>query len=182
MNRIHIRNYALCYLFGRAGMHIKMIYRTVVIINGLIKRRNIYAADLRRFFQESLLRPALGLCSAQEREKLVIHLLALAEQEDVDKIGHRLGIERRRSACYDKRQQSFPVGAVDRYAGHIHHIEHGRIRHLIAYRESQHIMLGYRVSAFKRVQSNAVLLHLLVHIAPRSIDALAPDIRQLVHR
>ena len=92
MNRIHIRNYALCYLFGRAGMHIKVIYRTVVIINGLIKRRNIYAADPRRLFQESLLRPALGLCSAQEREKLVIHLLTLAEQEDVDKIGHRLRV------------------------------------------------------------------------------------------
>ena len=42
-------------------------------------------------------------------------------------------------------------------------------------------MLGYGVAAFERVQGYIILLHLLVHIAPGCVHALAPDIGQLVH-
>ena len=69
-----------------------MIYGVILIENGRVKRRNENTTYLHGFLQKSLLCPALGLCRAQERKQLVIHLLALAEQENVDKIGHRLRI------------------------------------------------------------------------------------------
>ena len=165
----------------RAVGYLKSFYSTVVVQYRSIKARDINSAYLSCFFQEFFLCPAVELCFMQHFQQLIVHLLALAEQEDVDKIRHRLRIKGGGASGYHKRQQLRSVGTVYRHSRHVHHVQNGGIGHLIAYRECEYVVLGDRVSALKGVQRHIRLFHFLIHISPRGINALAPDVGQLVH-
>ena len=128
-----------------------------------------------------MLAPAAELRLMQQREQLVVYLLALADDEEVDKRRHRLRVRCRGTTGHDYRQQVWPVRASERDAAHVQHVEHRRERHLVAYRESDRVELAQRIAAFQRVERDVRLLHLLVHVAPRRVNALTPDIVEAVH-
>ena len=179
---VKILDDALLHLFGRAVDGRDGSDRAVVVIGDVIQAGHIDAADLRSLAQKGLLAPALGLCPAQEREELVVHLLALADDEEVHKGRHRLAVHAGRAAREHDRQEVGPVRAAQRDAGHVEHVEHGGVGHLIADGEGQNVKLGKAVAAFERIEGHARLFHFLVHVAPRSEGALAPDEGQAVHR
>ena len=181
-NIIKVCNDALSDPLRRSFKYLKVRQHTAVKIHGLIKFGDVYAADLRRLFEKTKLVPALRLGGVYKRKQLVIHLLTLAEQENVDKIRHRLRVKCGGSSGNNERQKRLALAAADWNAGHGHHVKHCGVRHLVAYRERKHVMLRYRVAAFERIQRNCGVFHLLVHIAPRRKHSLAPDVRQGVHR
>ncbi len=153
----------------------------VLMILYLIEARNIHALDLRRLHQEFLLAPAAALGVPQEGHDLVVHLLPLTYHEKVHKGGHGLGVHGGGAARPDQGQQPRTVGAAQGDAGHVQHVQHGGVGHLIADGEGQGVELTHRISALQSVEGDAGLFHFLIHVPPGGVDPLAPQEGQAVH-
>ena len=110
------------------------------------------------------------------------HLLTLAYIEEVKKIRYRFGIVRAGTAAYHERHIIGAVCCAQRQAREIEHIEDIGIAHLILEGESDKIELRYRISALVRPERYLMLAHLLLHVHPRSIHTLTPDIILAVER
>ena len=154
----------------------------VPVIAHLVERGDVHAGNLRGLNQKLVLRPALELRPAQERQKLVVHLFPLAEDEEVDELRHRLRVHRRGAARPHDGQQRLAIPRPEREPRHVDHVEHRRIGHLITHGEGQRIKAPQRIAALQGVERDARLLHLLIHIPPGGKAALAPDEVQAVHR
>ena len=178
---VEILNDALGHARGRAVRRRQVVQRAVRVPVRDIKRRDEHALDLRRRFEKLRLAPA-GLARLPEQlEHLIIDLLALADDHEVEKRGHRLRIAAGRAARDHKRRQLRPVGAAQRDAGQIKHIEHGGIRHLIAKRERHDVERADGVAALERVERDARAAHFGFHVAPGGEHALTPDAWHLIH-
>ena len=112
--------------------------------------------------------------------KLRQRLFALADRENVNKVGHRLRIVRTRSARKNDRRILTAVGAKKRDPGKVKHIKHGGIAKLILKRECDNIEIPDRVAAVRREQRYRTLPHLLLHVGPRRIHSLAPYVVDFV--
>ena len=94
--------------------------RLVVAVD--VARRHVDAGDLRHSPEKAGLVPALGLGPAVEIENLRRHLLALADGEEVNEIGQRLGVHGADASGEDQALQPRPVLAAERHTGQIQHI------------------------------------------------------------
>ena len=132
MHLVKVGYDALRDTLGRTVGDFDVIYRIIIVINGRIEARDINAADVAGFFKKLRLTPAVLLSLMDERQKLVIHLLALTEKENVHEIRHGLGVQCCRAADEHKRQKLSSFGTMDRQSRHVHHVKHCGVSHLVA--------------------------------------------------
>ena len=119
---------------------------------------------------------ALVLHLDVEADDLGEHLLALTDVEEVEEIRHGLGVIGAGAAADD---QGAVLAAVSRAEGdlcQLQHIEDGGVAHLILEGEAQEVEVHDRVAALQTGEGHVLLLHLLLHIHPGGIGALAPDV------
>ena len=164
-------NYGRSAVFRRKALNC-----AVKVILNVVERRNVHALNLCAELQKLLLGLALIAALAEQIYYLKVNLLALADEEQIHKIGNRLGVAGAgASGNYDIFKLS-PVGRFNRHVSELKHIEHICKAQLVLESKADEIKVGNRVSAFEGVERNIVLHHQLLHINPRRKDALAPDI------
>ena len=117
----------------------------------------------------------------QQRQQLVIHLLPPADDKQIHKRGHRLGVYAGRAAGEDQGQKLRAVRASQGNAGHVQHVQHRGIGHLIADGEGHGVKFTHAVAAFQGVEGQTGLFHLLMHVPPGGEHPLTPHIVQAVH-
>lgn len=132
MHLVKVGYDALRDTLGRTVGDFDAVYCIIIVINWRIEARDINAADVAGFFKKLRLTPAVLLRIMDERQKLVIHLLALTEKENVHKIRHGFGVQCCRTADEHKRQKLSSFGTVDRQSRHVHHVKHRGVSHLVA--------------------------------------------------
>ena len=148
----------------------------------LVQGGHIHAPDSGGAAEKVLLAPAFFFCLPQQGQDLVVDLFALADDEQVDKGRHRLGVDSRRAPCPDQREKRRTLRTAQGQARHVQHVQHGRIGHLVADGKGDRIEGRQRIAALQGVEGDAGLLHLGIHVAPGCKNALAPDEGQAVHR
>ena len=119
---------------------------------------------------------ALVLHLDVEADDLGEHLLALTDVEEVEEIRHGLGVVGAGAAADD---EGTVLAAVSRAEGdfcQLQHIQHGGVAHLVLEGEAQEIEVRHGVAALQAGEGDVLLAHLLLHIHPGGIGALAPDI------
>ena len=181
VDAVQILHYALGDGLRRAGEALELRKRAVGVVNRLVQAGHIHALDLRRLQQEVALAPALVTRALEQAQHLHVGLLALAEHHEVHERRHRLRVAAACTPGKDQRHQLSPVLAPHGQAGHVQHVQHRAVGHLVAYGEAQHVKFADRVAALQRVEWDVVLPHGLRHVAPRGKHALAPDVRLVVY-
>ena len=165
----------------RAVLRSKTFDGAVVIVIDLVKRRHIHSLYIGTAAQEFALADALGAALSEKLDDLQIDLFAFSDEEQIDKIGDRLGVAGTGTSRDDNIfQRVSSRSRSERDAAKLQHIQHIGIAQLILQSKAYKIKFGQRVAAFKRVQRNVVLYHQLLHIDPRRENALAPYIRNAV--
>ncbi len=108
-------------------------------------------------------------------------LLAVADQENVGKIGNRFGIEEGdRPADKDERIAVAAIFGVDGDAGHPQHVDHVQKIHLERDRKSDEREGGQRRGRFQRHKLIARFGEDLAHVIVGHKGALAAGLRQFV--
>ena len=154
---------------------------SVLPVGNVIEGRDIDSADPGGSSQKALFAPFLLLCTVQQGEKFVVHLLPLADDEEIHERSHRLGIDPGGTSHKDQGKKPLPVTGAHGETGHIQHVQNRGIGHLIADGKGKNIKSVQPVPALKSIEWNPLLFHQIVHIAPRGKNPLAPDIGQAVH-
>ena len=119
---VKVRNNALCDLC-RCLLDIRS-YRadgTIIIIGDIIELRNVHAAYLHSLLEKLELCTALPFHIFIQLEQLDVYLLALADNEQVKKICHRLGVAHAGTASDNYRHI---VTALARKHGNARKVEH----------------------------------------------------------
>ena len=178
---VHVLHDALQNDLGRALLRRDGLHRTVVVVVNVVKARHIDAAHLRRLHEKLVLAPALAPRLAVQLDELDVHLLALADDGEVQKIRDGLAVVHRRTARDDERRELCALGRVQRNTCKVQHIQNGGKRHLIADGKGNDIKLAERVKGFERIERDMRLAHLLLHVAPGRVAALAPHALHIVH-
>ena len=114
-------------------------------------------------------------------DQLGVHLLALADLGNVNKIRDRLAVEHRRAARDDERGQLRALARVERHTRQIEHIQYGGKRHLVADGKGDDVKIADGIAGLERVERQAGTAHLLLHVAPGSENALAPNAVHVIH-
>ena len=155
---------------------------TVLVVAYFIERGNVDTLNAsRRLVKIRLLGIASLLLHLDvESAKLGKHLLTLSDIEEVKEICHGLGVISARAATDDYRHAVVSVTGAQRQSRKVEHIEHVGVAHLVLKRNAYHIKGSKRISALAGGQRNTVLLHLLLHIHPRCVNTLAPNVVLLV--
>ena len=179
---VHVVHNALLHRCGRAVLRDIALHGAVVIVLDVVERRHVDAFDLRGLFQKFVFRLVFGAAAAEQLDYLEVHLLAVAEEKDVDKVGQRLRVARARPARDDDIFQRRAVAAQKRHARELQHVQNIRVAQLVLQREADEVELAHRVAAFEAVERDAVFQHSLLHVDPRRKDALAPDVIDAVHQ
>ena len=104
------------------------------------------------------------------------HLLALTDVEEVEEIGHGLGVIGAGTAADDQRAVLATVRGSEGNVGQLQHIEDGGVAHLVLEGEAQEVEIGDGVAALQAGEGDILLTHLLLHIHPGGVGALAPDV------
>ena len=130
--------------------------------------------------EEAGLVPALPLGPAEERRHLRQQLLPLADEGQVDKVRHGLGVVHSGAPGDDQGPEVRPVLAAQGQPGQIQHVQHSGIGHLVAHREADHIEGAHRVAGLQGEEGEAGGAHLLLHIGPGGEDPLAPHAGHVV--
>ena len=114
-------------------------------------------------------------------DELNVHLLALAEHSQVNEVGNGLAVEHRRAARDDERGQLRALARVERHTRQIEHIQYGGKRHLVADGKGDDVKIADGIAGLERVERQAGTAHLLLHVAPGSENALAPNAVHVIH-
>ena len=178
---VHILNDALEHRFGCALLGGDGLHRAVVVVVDVVKARHIDAAHLRRLHEKLVLAPPLAPRLAVQLDELDVHLLALADDGEVQKVCDGLAVVHRCTARDDERGELRVLGRMQRDARKVKHIQDGGKCHLIADGKGNDVKLIERVEGFERVERDVRLAHLLLHIAPGCVAALAPYALHIVH-
>ena len=156
--------------------------RAVVVVGDVIQRRNVHAGyGTSGFAQESRTRVAAGLLHLDiETDDRGEHILALTNVEQIEKVRDRLGVVGTRTAADDQGRVLAAILGTERNLGKLQHFEHVGVAHFVLERKGNEIKCGKRIAAFQRGQGQVMLFHFLLHIHPRGVGALAPNIGMLV--
>ena len=181
---IHILHHTLAHLLRGAGAlpDPHFLQCAVLPVHRLIKRRDIDPRDLGGLLKELLLGPALLPGLAVELDVLQGDLLALAHHEQVNEGGQGLRIIGAGPPRHDQRGQLRPVGGAQGQPRQIQHIQHIAVRHLIAQGKADDVEVGNGVAALQTVEQQPLPAHLVLHVPPGGIAALAPEAVHLVHQ
>ena len=179
---LQIRHDALRDGLRRALLRRHTVDRAVVLIRHAIKRGHIDAGDLRGGAEKAGLVPAAALCLQQQRQKLVVQRLSLAQNEEIHEIRHGLRVAAAASACENQRQKGAALFRVQWNTRQVQHIQHGGICHLIAKGKAEGVELPQRVPAFQGVERDGVFPHLALHVVPWGEHPLAPNVLHGVDR
>ena len=88
-------NYGRSAVFGRKALNC-----AVKVILDVVERRNVHALNLCAELQKLLLGLALLTALAEQIYYLKVNLLALTDEEQIDKIGNRLGVAGAGASCH----------------------------------------------------------------------------------
>ena len=178
---VHVAHDALGNDLRRAVLRRDRLHCAVSVVVHLVETGNINAVQLRGGTEKLLLRPALAPRPAVQLDQLGVHLLALADLGNVNKIRDRLTVEHRRAARDDERGQLRALARVERHARQIEHIQHGGKRHLVADGKGDDVEIADGITGLERIERQAGTAHLLLHVAPGGENTLAPDAFHVVH-
>ena len=89
---------------------------------------------------------------AVQLDQLGVHLLALTDLGNVNKIRDRLAVEHRRAARDDERGQLRALARVERHARQIEHIQHGGKRHLVADGKGDDVKIADGIAGLERIE------------------------------
>ena len=106
--------------------------------------------------------------------QLAVHLFALSNKEEIDKIRERLRITGTRPARNHQLGQSLPFRCQKRHSRQIQHVQNIGIAQLILQRKPDDIKILDGVAAFQCVERNVLLTHESFHIRPGRKDTFAP--------
>ena len=176
---IEILHYRLCHLCGHVLIDGGIcLYRSVFVVGNVIERRDVDSLpQLCRLVEECL----SCVCS------LVLHLyvepcerhkgfLALSDRKAIEEVSHRLGVIGAGAAADDDRVVLPSVRCAEGYICKLQHIQNICVAHLVLKSEADYVKFGKGVAALVCGERKPVLSHPLLHICPRSVGSLAPDI------
>ena len=177
---VHIHDRALFDCRWRAFERRDRRDGTVVMVTDVIQRGDIDAGNIRRHTQELGAGFMLALAHAVQLNDLEVDLFAVAEEENIDKVGDRLGVAGAGTARDDNMLQAVPILAENGDPAERKHIQNIGIAELILKRKADEIKMCKRIAGLERVKRDIVRAHDLLHVDPRGEHTLAPDIRTLV--
>ena len=197
MNQLGIRNDGLAHRIGRTevlddplvddGRDALPFTRNGVAVHGggfvmlhLVQRGHVRAGHLGDSAKD-LLSGCTGIAKTLVRAAdLDDGLLALADQDGVEERREGLGIVDGGAARYDQGIVLAAIGGVEGDAGEVHRLEIVRAGHLMRHMEAHDVEGRQGGSALEREQRNAGAPHLIGHVDPGDVAALAGDTLLLV--
>src|SRR6202042_1158975 len=93
-------------------------------------------------------------------------LLAVADDDRVDEVGDRLGVERRVAAGQHDRVRGRPVRGGQRYAGQVQGGQQVGVAELGGEGDAEHVEGGHRAVRVDGELRDAVRPHQLLHVGP----------------
>ena len=113
-----------------------------------------------------------GAGGAHDRHDLEDRLLAVAEQEAVEEVGQRLGVEGPRPAADDERVALVAVAREQRQVRQIEHGQDVRGGQLVGQREADDVEVRQRPPRLERGERRPLAAQLLLAVDPGGEDAL----------
>ena len=151
------------------------------MVRHIVQAGNVNAVQLGGGTEQLLLAPPLSAGGAIQLHQLHGQILALAQTDEVDEVGQRLGVVHGGAAGDDQRRKAGSLRGVKGDAGQIQHIQDGGKRHLVAHGKGHDVEVGDGVAGFQREKRHIRPAQLLLHVAPRGKHPLAPDAVHPVH-
>ena len=178
---VHVVNDALCHHSRRAVTGRDGAYRAIVVVGNIVQAGNVNAVQLCGGTEKFRLVPALAARLAVQLHQLHGDVLTLAQAYQINEIGDRLGVVHGGAAGDHQRGQAVTLGATQGDLRQIQHVKDGGKGHLIAHGKGHNIEIGDGVAGFQCEKWHVRLAHLLLHVAPRGKDTLAPHAVHLIH-
>ena len=126
------------------------------VVLDVVHRRHVDAGDGGQLAQHALAGGAPGaLPRADHLGDLADRLLAVADDERVDEVGHRLGVERAVAADDHERVLGTALLGPHRHAGEVEALEHVRVDELGGEAEGEHVEVAGRVVGVDREERDA---------------------------
>ena len=153
------------------------------VVGALVERRDVDALELGEVAQEALAaacRLARHLPRRDHLADLGDDLLAVAEHDDVDEVGERLGVEGAVAPDHDEQVVVGPAGGVHRHAGEVDALEDVGVGELGGEVEGEQVEVAggaVRVDAEERDAGGAELVG---HVGPRAVGPLGDGALALV--
>ena len=112
-------------------------------------------------------------------QDLLEKLLAFAHGDQVEEVGHGLGVGDGGAAAQDQRIVVGAIGALDGNAGQIQHLQHVGVAALVAHGEPEDVEVAQRAARLPAEQREVVLAHGVGHVGQRREAAVA-EVRGVV--
>ena len=163
---------------GRFRERAQVLVVAFFVVLWLVERRHIDAIGREQAPQEALAaaRSACLIPSHEGVRHLDDGLFALADDEEVEEVGHWLDVVDAWTAADDEWHVFTAVLRIERDAGEVEHVEHVRVDHLILQREADEVKGGDLRLRLEREERHLALAHLLLHVCPGRVDALRRDV------
>ena len=165
---------------GVAGPHLADEGALVV---DLVHRRHVDALDVAQLAQHRL----AGALAAARRLPLPQHdrdvghdLFPVAQHDEVEEVGQRLGVVGAVPARRHQRVLGTPLGRPHRHPGQVDGVEQVRIRQLGRQVERQHVELAGGTVRVDREQRDALAPHDRLEVGPRVVGPLGGGVVALV--
>ena len=155
-------------------------YSTVLVIAHVIQGRNINTLDVGAGTQELFLGVTLSLIFLIQVNDLQVHLFALAEEENVEKVRQRLRIAGTGTTGHHQRIALITVSGAQRHAGQLQHVQNGGEAHLVLQGKADKIKITDGIVTLQTKQRDMILQHQRFHILVGSKYALAPHVGLIV--
>ena len=156
------------------------VRRAGLIMAHLIEGRHVNAADLRKLAEHLGTGHASVAQFAMALAELDDLLLALADHHAIEERRERLGVVDGRAAADDDGVVLTAIGRMKRDAGKVETLEVVGARHLMRHVEAHDVEGRDGSSALEREQRDSGGAHLIGHVDPRDVAALAGKTRGLV--
>jgi hypothetical protein len=155
----------------------------VALVGDLVHRRHVHALDPRELTEHALaaaLGAARGLPSGDHLGDLGDDLFAVAQHDEVEEVGERLGVVGAVPARGHQRVLGAALGGPHRHARQIDAVEEVGVGQLGGQVEGEHVELVARAVSVDREQRDALAPHDGLEIAPRCVRALGDGVVTLV--
>ena len=147
------------------------------VVADLVHRGHVDAGDRGQLPEDGLpARPAAALPGADDLGDLADGLLAVADHEGVDEVGHGLGVERAVAPGDHDGVLGPAVLTPHRHAGEVEALQHVRVHQLGGEAEGEHVELARVVVGVDREQRDTLGAHGRVHVEPGRVGALGQGV------
>ena len=154
--------------------------RAGLVMTHLIQGRHIGTGDRRKLLDNLSARDTFVAQAAMQLADLEQRLLALANEDGIEKGRVRLGVIHRGTTGDDDGIVLGTVGSQQRNAGEIERFEEVRHSHLMRHVHADDVERGHGRCTLERQQRNPRLAHGIAHIGPRHVASLAGNALGLI--